>query len=163
MADKGLPLNRYGNRRGMHPNSRANIKPAGEVQSLRFGPAVSLVALLREELTHIPDKALDGEENKERLTNAKLLVKRIMKEAIEGNVSLAREVLDRIDGRSAQVISGPGDSPIEVQQSVRLISQSEMSMALEALLLYGVIQALPAGDNILRIEGGDGDGEEASG
>lgn len=157
MVDKAeLPLNRYGNRRGMHPNSRANIIPAGEVQSLRFGPAVSLVALIRQELTQIPDKALDGEENKERLTNAKLIVKRIIREAVDGNVSLARELIDRMDGRSVQAISGPGGSPIEIQQSVRLISQSEISMALEALLLGGVMQAL-TGDDILRLGEGDGD------
>ena len=154
MVDKAeLPLNRYGNRRGMHPNSRANIIPAGEVQSLRFGPAVSLVALIRQELMNIPDTGLDGEENKEKLTNAKLIVKRIMKEAIDGNVSLARELIDRMDGRAVQAISGPEGRPIEVQQSVRLISQSEVSLALEALLLGGVMQVL-TGDDIPRLEEG---------
>lgn len=167
MVDKPeLPLNRYGSHRGMHPNSRKNIRPAGESQSLRFGPVTSIVGLLRQELAKIPELGLDGEPNKEKLTNARLIVERIMREAIGGNVSLAREILDRIDGRPVQAISGPQGSPIQVQQSLRL-GPVEISAALETLLLHGVIQV--EGEDYPRLEEGrSGDNgergsEEASG
>lgn len=157
MTDKPeMQKNRYGNYRGQHPNSRANIKPAGEVQSLRFGPAVSLVALIRQELTNIPDE-VDGKPNNEKLTNAKLIVKRIIQEAVDGNASLAREVLDRIDGRPTQAISGPEGRPIAIQQSIRLGS-AEIGMALEALLLHGVM-ALAEDEEYPRLEEGGDDGE----
>lgn len=158
MVDKSeLPLNRYGTRRGMHPNSRKNIKPAGGSQSLRFGPVTSIVGLLRQELANIPETGLDGEQNKERLTNAKLIVRRIVREALEGNVSLAREIIDRVDGRPVQAISGPVGKPIAVQQSVRL-SPAEISVALEALLLAGVIQVLP--EDYPKLEEGGNDNEQ---
>jgi hypothetical protein len=142
MTRASLPLNRFGDRRGMNPgSSKGRFKPGGggNPRNDRGGSPLSMVSLLKEELLRVPSKTQDGGDNKEKLTRARMLAQVIVDEALDGNVSLAREILERIDGKVTVAISGPGGGPLEVQQSVRIISQSEIRPALEALVSCGVV------------------------
>ena len=134
-----LPLNKYGTHAGMHPNSRANLSKPGETHNHRGGPQISLLDLLRQELKKIPLKGLDGADNIKHLNNAQLICQRYMEKVVDGDAVMMRDLLDRIDGKSMQPISGPGGSPIEVVQTVRHITQDELRPTLEALIGAGVV------------------------
>jgi len=132
-------LNKHGNRRGMSSGSRANMSQPGQTHNPRGGSSLSLVALLKEELARVPSKASgDLIENKEGLTNAKLLVQQLMADALDGNTTLIKEILDRVDGKVTIPVSGPDGGPI--QQEMKIISAGEIRPALEALVGCGAIQ-----------------------
>ena len=99
-----------------------------------------MVALLKEELRRIPSKNSDGGENVGKLTNAQLLARSIVENAIDGNTTLAKDILDRLDGKVVQTVSGPGGGPLEISQTVKVIGQNEIKPALEALVECGVVQ-----------------------
>ena len=48
-------------------------------------------------------------------------------------------LLDRLEGKVVQAISGPAGGPVEVVQTVRHITQEELRPALEALVGAGVV------------------------
>ena len=137
MADT-VVLNKYGNRRGMSPGSRANMSKPGETHNPRGGPQISLLDLLRQELGKIPRKGLDGVDNVEQLNNAQLICTRYMEEVKEGNITLLRDLVDRIEGKPAQAITGAGGGPL-IPQDIKVISKSDILPALEALASCGVI------------------------
>lgn len=138
MKEIELPLNKYGNRRGMNPNSRVNMSKPGETHNHRGGPQISLLDLLRQELKKIPQIGLNEKENLEHLTNAQLICERYMIEVKDGNIALLRDLIDRIEGKPAQVITGAGGGPL-IRQDIKVISQSDILPALEALASCGVI------------------------
>ena len=134
-----LPLNKYGTHAGMHPNSRANLSKPGETHNHRGGPQISLLDLLRQELKKIPLKGLDGADNIEHLNNAQLICQRYMEKVVNGDAVMMRDLLDRINGKPAQIITGAGGGPVEVVQTIRHITQEELRPTLEALVGAGVV------------------------
>ena len=84
-----------------HPNSRANLRPWKPGQSGnpkgRQPKNLSLVSLVKELL----EKA-DGEGK----TEAEALAEVIIREAKGGKAELIKELLDRIDGKVGQSVSG---------------------------------------------------------
>lgn len=134
-----LPLNKHGNRRGMSPGSRANLSKPGETHNPNGGPPISLVSLLRQELAKVPLKGLDGKMNAEGYSNARLVIRRILEEALEGNTALLRDLIDRLDGKPVQAITGPGGGPLEVRQEMKIIGASDIRPALAALIECGAV------------------------
>ena len=133
-------LNRFGNRRGMSSGSRANLSKPGKSNSPNARPPISLTALLRTELARVPLALPDGKVNREGLTNAHLVIKRVLDDALDGNTTMLRELLDRVEGKPNQTLSGPGGIPIEINQSVKVFGSEEIRPALESLIACGAVQ-----------------------
>ena len=113
MAESVKQANRSGNKRGMHPNSLANLKPrwgkgaSGNPEGLSLKRRVSDV--LRD-----PLKSLSKEDA--RKTKAiELLAMAIVQDAIKGSKEDRREIWERLDGKVTQDITGPDDGPIEIR------------------------------------------------
>lgn len=141
-----IPLNRFGNRRGMNPNSRKGRfrkqgLEGGNPRNDRGGAPISMVALLKEELKKVPSKALDGKENADKLTNAQLIAMRIVEEAKEGNLQMAKDIVDRCDGKVAVAIGGIDGKAIEIHhQETKVIKPEDIQPALAALIECGAVQ-----------------------
>ena len=91
-------LNRTGNKRGMHPNSRKNLKA---------GPGRPCNEL---SLTHLTREKLDEPcpyDSKGR-TWLEYLVERWLAHALE-NATYFRELIERLEGKVVQAISGEGE------------------------------------------------------
>lgn len=139
-ARREVGLNDQGNRRGMNPGSRAGqFKPGQSGNPHGSGGSLSLVALIKEELRLVPERGLDGVDNDEHYENAKLLVQRMVREAIDGNFQYAKEILDRVDGKPVVPISGPAGGAIEVRQEMKIIDASDIRPTLEALVGCGAL------------------------
>jgi hypothetical protein len=54
-----------------------------------------------------------------------------------------RIILDRLEGRPAQIVSGPGGGPIKTQSELIVITKDDLKPALEALISCGAIQINP--------------------
>lgn len=111
MANSSEQKNRAGNRRGMHPNSRANLKPApwrpgisGNPEGLSLKRHVS--DILRDPLASIDAKKAKAIE---------LLARAIVQDAIKGSKDDRKEIWERLDGKVIQGIAGPDDGPIEIK------------------------------------------------
>ena len=99
-------------KRGMHPNSLANLKPfqKGGNANPRGRPSkdVSLTSLLKTEIEKVPP----GE--KQNRTWRQLLVLAWLTGAMK-NPALLKELLERLEGKVIQGIAGPDDGPIEIK------------------------------------------------
>lgn len=83
IGDKRRPNGQFGEGNVANPNGR----PKG---------SLSLVAMLKAEL----EKAPAGQTKGEKKTWAELLIRRMLKDSvIEGNDTLIRDILDRVDGK----------------------------------------------------------------
>ena len=107
-------LNKNGDRRGIHPNSRANLQPprwkpgqSGNPEGLSLKRRVSDV--LRD-----PLKSLSKEDAK-RTKAIELLAQAIVQDAIKGSKEDRKEIWERLDGKVIQGIAGAGDGPIEIK------------------------------------------------
>ena len=113
MAESVEQANRSGNKRGMHPNSLANLKPrwgkgaSGNSEGLSLKRRVSDV--LRD-----PLKSLSKEDAK-RAKAIELLAQAIVLDAIKGSKEDRKEIWERLDGKVIQGIAGPDDGPIEIK------------------------------------------------
>ena len=113
MAESVKQANRSGNKRGMHPNSLANLKPrwgkgaSGNPEGLSLKRRVSDV--LRD-----PLKSLSKEDAK-RTKAIELLAQAIVLDAIKGSKEDRKEIWERLDGKVIQGIAGPDDGPIEIK------------------------------------------------
>lgn len=99
---------------------------------------VSLTGIIRSELERIPTMAEDGFDGKGK-TNAYWIAHNLVNEARDGDKASMKDVLDRIEGRPAQVLSGPGGGPIETRQVISF-GKADLAPALTALVECGAIQ-----------------------
>lgn len=130
--------------KGKHPNfieaARVHkFKPgqSGNPSGKKPKP-INLIAMLRDELARIPtieEDKFDGEGH----TNAWWMVKNIMGQARDGDRNVARDLLDRLEGKPIATLAGPGGGPIEVKQETTVIAKSDLRPALEALVSCGAV------------------------
>ena len=144
MAESGInsesQLNSNRNRRGMHPNSRKNLKPGfhkGKSGNAGGRPN-PLTSLIREMIDQDADYIAYGALPTDK-TWKQLIARAILRKASDGDVSMVNTLLDRLEGKVVQAISGPAGGPVEVVQTVRHITQEELRPALEALVGAGVV------------------------
>ena len=112
MAESVKQANRSGNKRGMHPNSLANLKPrwgkgaSGNPEGLSLKRRVS--DILRD-----PLKGLSKEET--RKTKAiDLLARAIVEDAIKGSREDRKEIWERLDGKLAVEVGMAGEVILRV-------------------------------------------------
>lgn len=110
-------LNRNGNRRGMHPNSQNNIKN-NKNHPGRPKKEHSITNLIREmldqEAQYIAPGALPTDK-----TWRQLIARAILRKASDGDVSMIRELLDRLEGKVVQPVGGENGEPIKVEHDIK--------------------------------------------
>jgi len=103
-------LNRNGDTRGLHPNSLKNLKP-NPGNNGRPKNEWSLTYLAREKLLGPCPYDPKGRTWRE------CLVERWLSQSLE-NVSYFNQLMDRLEGKVTQPISGPDGGPIRYQITV---------------------------------------------
>ena len=104
-------LNKNGDRRGMHPNSKANLQPprwkpgeSGNPSGLSLKRYVNDV--LREPLKNIDPKTAKA---------IQLLALAIVRDAIKGSKEDRKEIWERLEGKVTQPIGGQDGKPIQIE------------------------------------------------
>ena len=105
--DSEKRVNRNGNRRGMSPKSRANLKPNLNGRP----PEDTITSHVKGELTRIPTMEEDGFDGKGK-TNAWWIARNAVRDARNSDRSARQEVWERVEGKVTQPISGEGGQPI---------------------------------------------------
>jgi len=104
--EKNEQLNNNGNRRGMSPKSRENLRK-GHKPNKRASLEFSITVALRKlSLEACPERFLEPEDYGKGFTWRDAVAKRIWIEAAKGNYRVYPELLDRIDGKVLQPIGG---------------------------------------------------------
>ena len=110
------PLNGKGNRRGMHPNSIKNLENGRQKWHNPNGrprKEVCLTSQLKTLLTEVPQiKGKDGTLNE--LTGVQLVALAWFKGLMQGNPTLLKEALERLEGKVSQPLehTGAGGGPV---------------------------------------------------
>ncbi len=105
--------------KGKHPNSLKNLRPfqKGNSGNLNGRPPkdVSLTSLLKKYIETTP-ALIDGKPNTK--TWRELLVETWVFASHKGNPVLFKELLERLEGKVTQPVSGEGGGPIAVKIEV---------------------------------------------
>jgi len=94
-------LNRDGDRRGMNPQSQANLRPN---RNGRLPAKVSLTSLTKREIARVPTIEEDGFDGKGK-PNAYWIVRRAVRDARNSDRYARTEIWERTEGKV------PGDQP----------------------------------------------------
>lgn len=120
--------------RGKNPNSLKNLKPfrKGNCANPTGRPPkdVSLTSLLKKYIDEIPER-VKGKVNTK--TWRELLVEAWLIGAYKGNTVFFKELLERLDGKVPQSLTGEGGGPISVTVTV----SSERAKELTNKILKG--------------------------
>jgi len=109
-------LNKNGNRRGMNPNSRKNL----DIHGNNHAKSLRITSALRTMIDEPADERwLEVEDKHKGFTWAEAIAKRMLIESTRGNAKQCSEVLDRLEGKVAQPVTGEGGKPIEVNIDYR--------------------------------------------
>ena len=104
---------------------------------------ISLLDLLRTELSRIPTKEVDGFDGKDK-SNAWWLIHEYVQEARgAANIQAIKDILDRLEGKPAQAITGAGGGPIQLKQTVNVVDEQGIRGAVEALVECGAMRFNP--------------------
>ena len=104
-------LNRNGNKRGLHPNSLKNLQPGKG----RPKKGLSITNLIREMLDQQADYISPGAPPSDK-TWRQMIARAMLIESSKGNVPMVRELLERLEGKVTQPISGsPDNEPIIIK------------------------------------------------
>ena len=99
-------LNKNGKSQGMHQNSRVNLD-RGRVANKRTQKDYSITRILKDMADDpAPERWLEVEDKGKGLTYRQAAARRIWIEAIRGNARVTVELLDRLDGKVTQPVSG---------------------------------------------------------
>ena len=102
-------------KRGYSEKSRANLKPfkKGEVHNPKGRPVKeqSITEALRELAPQVLEITIGGKKNTTK-TAVQLMALGMYLKAIKGDASMAREIIDRLEGKVAQPVTGAGGEPI---------------------------------------------------
>ena len=131
-------LNKRGDRRGLHPNSRANLQPprwkhgeSGNPEGLSLKRVVS--DILREPLRNVDPKKAKA---------IQLLALSIVRDAIKGSKEDRKEIWERLEGKVTQPIEAELSG--ETKQEVKLLFTTEnLVEALKSLAAQGIYYDSP--------------------
>ena len=126
MAENSIEgqLNSNGNRRGMSPNSRKNLVLAWKANN--HAKKDCSITRIQRDMLPLPCPYAQGK------TWAEWLAERGMALAAE-NVAYYRELLDRLEGKVTQPISGEGGEPIKTE----IIVSSQTAKNITSAILNG--------------------------
>ena len=107
-------LNKIGDIRGMHPNSLKNLEDA-RGKGFTKGKSGnsnghSLTGLVKKLLKEIPDMQISGKRNTKEWRS--LISQAWLVGAYQGNATYFKELLERIEGKVAQPITGAEGTPL---------------------------------------------------
>ena len=92
-------LNQSGNKRGLSPNSRKNLE-LGHKPNRRTAKDYSITRIIKEMIDLPADERwLEVDDKGKQLTWRQAIAKRILIEAVRGNVAVNVELLDRLEGK----------------------------------------------------------------
>lgn len=104
---------------------------------------ISLLEILRSELNRIPTKEEDGFDGRGK-SNAWWLIHEYVQEARgAANIQAIKDILDRLEGKPAQAITGAGGGPIQLNQNVNVVDEQGIRGAVEALVECGAMSFNP--------------------
>jgi len=129
MAEESVEgqLNSNGNRRGMHPNSRKNLNPEngfkpGKSGNPKGGPRKeqSITMLAREMLDQeAEERYLHPSDYGKQMTWKQAIAKSLIVFAVKGEGWALKELLERLEGKVTQPISGQDGGPIQYEINVK--------------------------------------------
>ena len=85
-------------RRGTNPNSLKNLRPN---KNGRPRKELSITQALRDYMNEVPTITIGGQKNTDK-TWAQLVALGMLLKSVKGDASMAREILDRLEGRVPQ-------------------------------------------------------------
>jgi len=102
-------------KKGVNPNSLKNLRP-----NLKGRPTKehSVTEALRELAPEILEITIGGKKNTTR-TAVQLMALGMYLKAIKGDASMAREIIDRLEGKVAQPLSGANGEPLSLNIIVK--------------------------------------------
>ena len=108
-------LNKIGDVRGMHPNSLKALEIARGKEGFHKGKSGnpnghSLTGLLKRLLKEKPDLLIGGKRNTKKWRE--LIVQAWLVGAYQGNPTYFKELIERIDGKVAQPLTGAEGEPL---------------------------------------------------
>lgn len=114
MVSSDKQLNNRGDKRGIHPNSLKNLEIARE-KGFKKGKSgnpngQSLTALVKMLLKEVPDIKIGGKRNTK--TWRQLIAQAWLVGSYQGNATLFKELLERIEGKVALPITGGQGEPL---------------------------------------------------
>jgi len=126
-----------GSKVGRHPNSLANLEKGrirrGEVRNPNGRPRkdVSLTSLLKIEIEKIPE-VIDKNGKQNTRSWRELLVEAWLRGALK-NPILLRELLDRLEGKVSQPVTGEGGGPIKSEVTINVNSEKAKTLTEQVL------------------------------
>jgi hypothetical protein len=110
--EQSTQLNRNGNRRGMSPKSRKNLEK-GRQGNNHAKKDYSITRIVKEMIDDpAEERFLDVQDKDKGLTWRQAIALRMLRDGVGGKYG---ELLDRIEGKVAQPISGDKDNPLQVE------------------------------------------------
>lgn len=114
MANSSEQLNKKGDTRGLHTNSLKNLEDA-RGKGFTKGKSgnhngSSLTTLVKQLLKDVPDIQIAGKRNTKRWRQ--LIAQAWLVGAYQGNPTYFKELLERIEGKVAQPITGAEGTPL---------------------------------------------------
>lgn len=98
-------VNKNGDRRGMSPSSLKNLHP--RLKGNNHAKAIKITAAMREMIDQPCDERwLEIEDKVKGLTWSQAIAKRMLIESTRGNAKMTSEVLDRLEGKITQPLTG---------------------------------------------------------
>lgn len=111
--DNEIQLNRAGNKRGMSLESRKNLAIKGNNHAAKD---YSITRILKEMADDkAPERWLEVEDKGQGLTYRQAAARRIWLDVIRGNAKLTGELLDRLEGKVPQALTGINNGPITLR------------------------------------------------
>jgi len=125
MNNQNEQLNRNGNKRGMNPKSRGNLKP-----NLNGRPPniLTITSLVKQELLRVPTLAEDGFDGKGK-TNAEWIARKAVLLARTGELRALDEILNRTEGKVKDQVelSGANGGPMRYEITVASEKAKELT------------------------------------
>ena len=155
MDNSNEQLNNKSDRRGIHPNSLKNLE-TGRQKGWKKGHSgnpngQSLTSLVKKLLNEIPNVAIDKKVNTKSWRE--LIVQAWLVGSYKGNATLFKELLERVEGKVAQPLTGADGAPLIPAPII------------EYLLPDGTVFKLPRNGNreaLTKVDS-DGDGHTPTG
>lgn len=108
-------LNSNGDRRGMSPNSRKNLEKRS-LKGNNNAKSLTITTTIRGMLDEpCPERWLHAEDKNKGLTWRQAIAGTILAGAVAGKPGIISELLDRLEGKVSQPISGDKENPIQVE------------------------------------------------
>ena len=118
----GQMKNRIGDARGMHPNSRKNLKNGSWQKGQSGNPAGLSLKRVVSDILREPLETVDSRTAKA----IELLALAIVRDAIKGSKEDRKEIWERLEGKVAQPLVGGGESEAPIRIIYERVRSSDL-------------------------------------